>query len=204
MISHRLKQILKDRVDDLKNNNLDHIFKYLNTLDTEALRDFLINQGIDPLRYVTEIPSSYYELDSYDALDLSSYTNIKSIDDYAFYRASIKTPLVLPQSIQKLENSSFEHVYVHNLNLPEGIKEIPTECFFESRISELKIPNSVSLIDRSAFAFATINTLYLPNNLKKATKGAFKNFKGSIIYKGKKYDAYNIIDILKNNGVKII
>ena len=87
MISDRLKKILKDHQEDLKNNNLDPIFVdkqafknylfYGDGLSIADVKEFLEDQGIDPLKYVTKIPHWYYEDAKLDNLDLSKYTNLK-------------------------------------------------------------------------------------------------------------------------------
>ena len=206
MISERLKKILKDCEEDLRNNNLDPIFNQLKTsydLIIE-LQTLLTKQGIDPLRYVTIIPRRYYEDDNFNILNLSSYINIKSIDKYAFGDSEIDT-LVLPQSIKELEKGAFSSASIKNLNLPEGILKIPVSCFEQAYISELKIPNSVLSIDHYAFYSTKINNLYLPDSLEKVTNDVFIKLRcQSIIYKGKEYSSDNILKALKEDEVKII
>ena len=70
MISDRLKQLLKDHADDLKNNNLDPIFRACSTAKSVGeLRNLFLQKGIDPLEYVTKIPALYYENEKLDNLD---------------------------------------------------------------------------------------------------------------------------------------
>ena len=160
MISDRLKQLLKDHADDLKNNNLDPIFRVCSTAKSVGeLRDLLLQQGIDPLEYVTKIPYRYFYDEELDTLDLSKYTNLKRVESQAFYNCNIKNDLILPDSIEE--------------------------------IWEL------------ALSF-TVSNLYLPNNLKEVNNEAFEDLVcDNIIYKGRKYDAYDIIEALQNDGVKI-
>ena len=206
MISERLKKILKDYEEDLRNNNLDPIFNQLKTsydLIIE-LQTLLTKQGIDPLRYVTIIPRRYYKDDNLNTLNLSSYINIKSIDKYAFDNSEIDT-LVLPQSIKELEKGAFSSASIKNLNLPEGIRKIPVSCFEQAYISELKIPNSVLSIDHYAFYSTKINNLYLPDSLEKVANDVFIKLRcQSVIYKGKKYNTDTITKALRDNGVQIV
>ena len=191
MISERLKKILKDCEEDLRNNNLDPIFNQLKTsykLIIE-LRTLLTKQGIDPLRYVTEIPSYYFENEDYDTLDLSDYTNIKLIRSKAFTHCNINT-LILPNSISAVSRYEFYH----------------------SVINELVIPEFTYRIEQAAFSYASINILHLPNNLQLVSRYAFEHLKcDNVIYKGKHYNTLNypsvqntIFEALENNGVKIL
>ena len=205
MISNRLKRILKDHADDLKNNNLDSVFKDLySDYQIQELKNLLVNQGIDVLEYITRIPNYYYEGDNFDTLNLSSYVNIKSIGVLAFSNSQIDT-LILPQSIKELKNQVFNRASIENLSLPEGVEEIPYACFYRFRIPELKIPNSVWKIGNIAFEKAEIDILYLPDNLEEVSKYAFEQLDcDKIIYKGRGFNSDSVIDILKINGVEII
>ena len=205
-----IKQVLKNHIEDLKNNNLDPIFRACSTAtNTGVLRDLLLQQGIDPLEYVTSIPYRYFYDKELDTLDLSKYTNIEFIRPRAFDYSKINT-LILPSTIKKLEIQAFSNIFMTkgNLDLPEGIKEIPEECFEYSGILELKIPESVLVIQSNAFYDTDIDTLYLPSKLKEVSYHAFNGLKYDlVIYKGKECTANKIdeiFEVLKSNGVQII
>ena len=201
-----IKQLLKNHIEDLRNNNLDNIFGVCATKESiKELRKFLTKQGIDPLEYVTKIPYAYFHGDQQDILNLSSYTNIESIKEEAFVDCKINT-LILPPTIKSLKNRAFSDAFISTLNLPEGIKEIPNSCFEYARISELKIPSSVQNIKNYVFEEAEIDALYLPDNLKSIYSDAFKNYKHPrIFYKGKRYATRKgALQALENNGVLII
>ena len=205
-----IKQVLKDHIEDLKSNNLDPIFRACSTAKSvEELRNLFLQQGIDPLEYVTEIPYRYFYDEELDTLDLSKYTNIEFIRPRAFDYSKINT-LILPSTIKKLEIQAFSNIFMTkgNLDLPEGIKEIPEECFKYSGILELKIPESVLVIQSDAFYDADIDILYLPSKLKEVSYSAFNGLKYDlVIYKGKECTANKIdeiFEVLKSNGVQII
>ena len=191
MISERLKKILKDCEEDLRNNNLDPIFNQLKTsydLIIE-LQTLLTKQGIDPLRYVTEIPWRYFRNKYYKTLDLSSYTNIKAIGFKAFDYSNINT-LILPNSISAVSRYEFYH----------------------SIINELFIPESTYRIEQVAFSYASINILHLPNSLQLVSRYAFEHLNcDNVIYKGGHYNTLNypsiqntIFEALKDNGVYLL
>ena len=184
-----IKQLLKDHIEDLRNNNLDPIFRSCSNKLMLELRDLLIEQGIDPLKCVTKIPVRYFNNEDYDTLDLSDYTSIKLIRSRAFTHCNINT-LILPNSISAV--SCYE--------------------FYHSVINELVIPESTYRIEQAAFSYASINILHLPNNLQLVSRYAFEHLKcDNVIYKGKHYNTLNypsvqntIFEALENNGVKIV
>ena len=138
MINNEIKKLLKDHVEDLNNNNLDPIFddddafynyEYFGTgLSPKDVRRFLEAQGIDPLRYVTKIPAWYYEDDELDNLDLSKYTNLKTVGYSAFLDCHIDKDLILPNSIEVIEDDVF-WLEVSNLYLPDSLKKIDEDTF---------------------------------------------------------------------------
>ena len=210
MISDRLKQLLKDHTDDLKNNNLDPIFKdirvgiFHDQIHPLDLLEILKEQKIDIFKYITEIPAYYYWCYRSNTLDLSKYANIVSIGSRAFSSCRINT-LVLPWSTRELNPFILSGSAIDDLNLPKGIEEIPINCFSNCTISELKIPNSVFRIYDSAFKGSEIDALYLPDSLKIVNLNSFKTLKSSkIFYRGQKYATKKeLYQALKNNRVTI-
>ena len=138
MTIDEIKKLLKNHIEDLKNNNLDPIFEdkqtfknyffYGDGLSTTDVKKFLEDQGIDPLKYVTKIPYWYYEDAKLDNLDLSKYTNLKTIQPEAFLNCHIDKDLILPNSIEVVGNRVFQ-LEVSNLYLPDSLKEINKYAF---------------------------------------------------------------------------
>lgn len=134
----KLKELLKKHEEDLKNNNLDPIFEdeyafenyFYNGrgLSIANVKEFLEAQGIDPLRYVTRIPTWYYEDEKLDNLDLSKHTNLKVVGSSAFLNCHIDKDLILPDSIEVIEDDVF-WLEVSNLYLPDSLKEIDDDTF---------------------------------------------------------------------------
>ena len=161
MISERLKKILKDHQEDLKNNNLDPIFddERLDDIIDELYR-LLESLDIQFLKYVSKLPQLYLEDETVDTLNLSKLTNIKAIDSWAFDKSSIEGDLILPNSIQTINDYAFSRCNINNLFLPEALSKV-----------------SLTAFDSSTFQ--------------------------NIFYKHKLYKLKNILQALKDNGVKI-
>ena len=115
MISERLKKILKDHQEDLKNNNLDPIFDDEHLDDIDELYRLLESLDIQFLKYVSKLPQLYLEDETVGTLDLSKFTNIKAIDSWAFNESNIEGDLILPDSIQTINNYAFSAFYCQNI-----------------------------------------------------------------------------------------
>ena len=136
--SDKLKQLLKNHAEDLKNNNLDPIFDdndafyeydYFGTgFSPKDVKEFFEAQGIDPLKYLTKIPWCYYDYEKLDTLDLSKYTNLKKVENQAFYHCSIENDLILPDSIKEIYELALS-LKVSKLYLPNNLKEVNNEAF---------------------------------------------------------------------------
>ena len=85
-----------------------------------------------------------------------------------------------------------------------NLKRVDSQAIYDCNIkNDLILPDSIEKIWELALSLKVSN-LYLSNNLKKVSNEAFYDLKcNSIIYKGKKYDTYNIIEALRNDGVNI-
>ena len=154
-ISDKFKQLLKDHIEDLKNNNLDPIFDdddafynydYFGTgLSPDDVRRFLEAQGIDPLRYMTKIPWAYYDSEEFDTLDLSKYTNLKRVEIQAFYNCSIGSDLILPDSIEEIQEFALS-LKVSNLYLPNNLKRVSNEAFDDLKCDNVIYKNKNMIV----------------------------------------------------------
>lgn len=85
MTIDEIKKLLKDHAEDLKNNNLDPIFKdirvgiFHDQIHPIDILEILKEQKIDIFKYITEIPAYYYWCYRSNTLDLSKYSNIVSM-----------------------------------------------------------------------------------------------------------------------------
>ena len=161
MISDRLKKILKDHQEDLKNNNLDPIFDDERLDDIIELYRLLESLDIQFLKYISKLPQLYLEDETVGTLDLSKLTNIKAIDSWAFDESSIEGDLILPNSIQTINDYAFSSCNINNLFLPEALSKVGLDAFNASACQ-------------------------------------------NIFYKHKLYKLKNILQALKDNGVKIV
>ena len=145
-MNDEIKKLLKNHIEDLKNNNLDPIFEDKQAfknyffddrgLSIADVKEFLEDQGIDPLKYVTKIPYWYYEDAKLDNLDLSKYTNLKTIRVAAFLNCHIDKDLILPNSIEVVGYRAL-WLRVSNLYLPDNLKEIYSDTFTHTECNDI-------------------------------------------------------------------
>ena len=109
--------------------------------------------------------------------------------------------------VTKIPAWYYEDEKLDNLDLSEhtNLKTIQPEAFFNCHIDkDLILPNSIEVVGYHAF-WLEVSNLYLPDSLKEIDKYAFERINcNKIIYKGRGFNSNNIIDILKDNGVKIL
>ena len=137
MISERLKKILKDHQEDLKNNNLDPIFDDERLDNIDELFYLLESLDIQFLKYVSKLPQLYLEDETFSTLDLSKLTNIKAIDSWAFDNSSIEGDLILPDSIQTINNYAFSNCDINNLFLPKTLSKVGHNAFSSSTFQNI-------------------------------------------------------------------
>ena len=137
MINNKLKEILKDHQEDLKNNNLDPIFDDERLDNIDELYYLLESLDIQFLKYVSKLPQLYLEDDTVGTLDLSKLTNIKAIDSWAFNDSSIEGDLILPDSIQTINNYAFSNCNINNLFLPETLSKVGRNAFSSSTFQNI-------------------------------------------------------------------
>lgn len=137
MISERLKKILKDHQEDLKNNNLDPIFDDDRLDDIDELYRLLESLDIQFLKYISKLPQLYLEEETVGTLDLSKLTNIKAIDSWAFMDSSIEGDLILPDSIQTINSYAFGRCDINNLFLPEALSKVSVNAFDSSTFQNI-------------------------------------------------------------------
>ena len=143
----KIKEFLKlpEVQDALKIDDLDTVYAYaLNPVedaDVSYLTEFFLENGIDPLQYVTEIHKGSFlgvHLIDYGIEQLTVPSHIKCIGDYGFY-----------------DCSGVESIVIEN-----GCTSIGNGAFAYCQASKIYIPESVTVINENAFRFCDKATIY--------------------------------------------
>ena len=98
---------------------------------------------------------------------------VKAIGERAFSINQYISSLVLPDTIEVIEEYAFYGNYIPKLTLPNNIKVIEKSAFGECNIHELYLPDSLEVIGERTFGFADYKMTYVnvPKNVK--TIGAY-------------------------------
>ena len=143
----KVKEFLKlpDVQEALKVDDLDAVYVYaLNPVedaDVSYLTEFFLENGIDPLQYVTRVHRDSFlgvHLSDYGIQQLTVPSHIKRIEEYGFY-----------------DCSGLESVVIEN-----GCTSIGNGAFAYCQASKIYIPESVTVINENAFRFCDKVTIY--------------------------------------------
>lgn len=153
----------------IQNNEFSYIYERLyyeitNLLST-SLTCFFLDAKIDPLYYMSEIPSSYFNCDSTFNPPQDSGKYVKN--------------LTIPSNIETINNGAFAHSDVENLTLAEGVGIIRESAFYGcGKLKEIYLPSTLTFIGNYAFYALNYTPLVIEYNgtvdqFKHVTKGAF-------------------------------
>ena len=77
---------------------------------------------------------------------------VTEIDSYAVNGTEVKQ-LVLPESVESLQQYAFANGHFEKISLPRGLEQIPICCFFNcNNLQRLSIPEGVTHVGRMAFS----------------------------------------------------
>lgn len=83
--------------------------------------------------------------------------------------------IILPQTMIKLGENSFNHTQINMLRIPQGVKEISKGTFMGSRIGWIGLPQGLEIIRQFAFGNTILTEIELPNTLKAMEQFAFES-----------------------------
>ena len=104
-----------------------------------------------------------------NATELSLPENYKGenyvIGDYAFYKCSSLTSVIIPNSVTSIGNSAFEYCSsLTSITIPNSVTSIGSRAFYGcSSLTSITIPNSVTSIGYQAFYGSGLKSVHLPN-----------------------------------------
>ncbi len=84
--------------------------------------------------------------------EVSICEGIKSIGEHAFYYCSNIKTIILPESLEIIDDNAFEHSGLNNVNIPGNVYYIGYSAFYDTKLSSVTIPASVINIGNSAFS----------------------------------------------------
>ena len=119
---------------------------------------------------------------NWEYIDLSSATELKVIGKSCFDGyMGIGQQLIIPNSVNTIDDRAFQHYIGTNLTLGNGIETISSKAFlhYVGTGKELSIPNSVKTIGGETFSSFNGRNLKLGNSINVIDSSAFKSFIGT-------------------------
>lgn len=111
-----------------------------------------------------------------DALATITLTsNIKKIDNFAFYKAKETTTINLPDSISEIGKSAFEGcVALKQINIPKYISEIGEKAFYGCKaLNSVTFPSHRTTIGKQAFYDCGFDSVVIPAGFAEIDAQAF-------------------------------
>lgn len=187
-----------------------------------------IDDGVKITKCVYKIANDY-TIDSNDDLIIPSQLNgkdVKVIGANAFSKNRKCYSVIIPDSVEIIEEYAFSGADILNLKLSNNIKIIENSAFKGCSLQELNLPNSLEEIGDYAFEFATwgnIKYVNVPKSVKtigasafrgvnivcidnKELDGEYKNCESGykIYHESIAYEYDNVIYVLHNNKTATI
>ena len=112
---------------------------------------------------------------SFNSIKLPS--TITTIDDYAFYKATIKSgTLTIPNGVTTIGESAFDSLKgVPAITLPNSVTTIGASSFNNSSFQQITLSNQLQAIPDNAFSSSQLTSINIPGSVKSIGNAAFQN-----------------------------
>lgn len=110
--------------------------------------------------------------------ELQYFTNLRVIEENAFYHCTGLTSIIIPDSLTSIGEYAFaECTGLTNITIPNNVTSIGDSAFRNcTGLTEITIPNSVTIIRGYTFYFCTgLTSVNIPNSVTSIGNLAFKN-----------------------------
>jgi len=173
----------------------DHFSGTLTIPDTVETIGYAAFYDCDSLTGELKLPSALISVDEMAFYECSGFTgrlifgeSVKTIGTWAFASCTFSGDLILPDSLERIENNGFYYsMFSGNLTLGEGIQHIGEDAFAGCSLikGDLIIPDSVTEIGGLAFAYCGFDgVIEIGENVKTIGKYAFyacESLKGDLV-----------------------
>lgn len=136
----KARQFIVENQDLLKENRLKEFYDAaLKSIpkrnEVGQLTQFFIENGVNPLLYMDEIPIDYaFNLKN---TQINIPPQIKKINPFSFYGFE-NDSLFIPEGVVKIQNNSFNYSKINKIHFPKSLKYIGSDTFESSTIKEIE------------------------------------------------------------------
>ena len=186
IVLKKLQDILYENAELLNKYNFKELYDIANkslmytSMYISDLTYLLMVAGIDPLKYMDEIPEEYFAYNN-DLISIDIPGNIKSIGNNAFHDCSRLTSVTIPDSVTRIGSYAFGNCGgLTNVTIGKGVTRIRDHAFYYCRgLASIIIPDSVTSIGDFAFEGCSgLTSITIGNNVKSIGWDAFVYCRG--------------------------
>lgn len=131
-MDQKIKEFIENHTELLLNENFTQLYNEITSKDTDLtgrLTRILLKAGINPLEYISEIPSFYLDRDA-SLTDFCCPESIKSIGKYAFNECKNLTKLAIGTNVTSIDSFAFSWCKsLTNITIPDNIVSIGDGVF---------------------------------------------------------------------------
>ena len=185
-----LQDILQENAELLNKYNFKELYDVViaKQVDISDLTYLLMRAGIDPLKYMYEIPSNYLSY-SKDLISIDIPGNIKSIGSYAFGNCIELTSVTIGKGVTSIGDHAFYYCRgLESITIPDSVTSIGSFAFEGcSGLTSITIGNGVKNIGWGVFVYCSgLTSVTIGNGVISIGDRAFKYCKQltDIIYMG--------------------
>lgn len=146
-------EFIKKNKDIINSGDFDKLYNQkMNFPFVSDLTEVLYAAGIDPLKYMTTVPTGFLESYPGPINQIVIPKNIKKIDYQSFRSCIGLKSVIIKDGVQEIYIDAFK--YCHNLisvSIPNSITSIGASAFEGCGITAIKIPGSVNIIENALF-----------------------------------------------------
>lgn len=238
-LSYFVKKFIIDNQALIERNEFDKLYqKAIFDLDNPVdLSAVLVKSGIDPLPYIGNMTNSMmfsyldisnickdqtlYIPENIDSIGANCFenttgfnqvkfpTNLKYINDYAFYNTQI-TELDVPGSVEIIAKGAFSLCNkLKTVKLNEGVEELESMCFSGCEmIHDISLPDSLRTIGEKVITGWNTEIIRIPKNVTYIGRRNFNFMSGKLeeVHFDMTFDSFKsiIMEALIPEGVKVI
>lgn len=148
----------KPEQDSNDSNLVDHLSTLANAYSKDYLNeDMVLSTTVIPDNFMYGILRN--EVGTFNELDLSDFTNLRSIGKYAFGNCTNLETAILPNSITNIDIGAFKGCEnLELINIPTNMKAIKPETFYKTSVvtdpvlQAIVLPNKITTVGSRAFA----------------------------------------------------
>lgn len=238
-LSYFVKKFIIDNQALIERNEFDKLYqKAIFDLDNPVdLSAVLVKSGIDPLPYIGNMTNSMmfsyldisnickdqtlYIPENIESIGANCFenttgfnhvkflTNLKYINDYAFYNTQI-TELDVPGSVKIIAKGAFSLCdKLKTVKLNEGVEELESMCFSGCEmIHDISLPDSLRTVGEKVITGWNTEIIRIPKNVTYIGRRNFNFMSGKLeeVHFDMTFDSFKsiIMEALIPEGVKVI